>query len=144
MVGCLPELSNRGLFWEDECLDASNFWKMAMARYLKNKFTWFTAAIPSDPPTTYKMPSKIAAPSPRRGVSIGDTLHQVSVVGLYFSTVFTVFLPKISSIQTLRHWQNISMQLRRVEFSHDQGSIFSSIFHSRQPGKYVEKYTCPG
>lgn len=75
----------------------------------KHKFTWFTAAIPSDPPTTYKMPSKIAVPSPRRGVNIGDTSHQVSVLGLYFSTLFNVFLPEISSIQTVSDIGKISV-----------------------------------
>ena len=49
--------------------------------------------MPSDPPTTYRVPSKIAAASPRRGVDIDDTSHHVFDVGLYFSTVLIVHRP---------------------------------------------------
>lgn len=37
----------------------------------------------------------MAAPSPRHGVAMGDTSHQVSDAGLYFSTVLTVHRPRV-------------------------------------------------
>lgn len=57
---------------------------------------------------------------------------------LYFYLKYQVF--KLS--QTLAKYQYVTETC--VEFGHEQGSIFSSIFQSRQLGKYVEKYTCPG
>ena len=89
------------------------------------------------------MPSKIAAPSPRRGVNIGDTSHQVSVVGLYFSTLFNVFLPKISSIQTVSDiGKNEYVTEICVELSHEQGSIFSSIFLKSSVGQVCRILDC--
>lgn len=56
--------------------------------------TSFSAAIPSDPPMAYKMPSKMATPSPRRGVCMGHTSTHMDDEGLIFVTDFIVWRPE--------------------------------------------------
>ena len=55
----------------------------------------------------------MAAASPRRGVSMGDTSHHVSEEGLYFSTVLTVCRPKMKGNSD--HLTNMSFIMKSLD-----------------------------